>query len=310
MFCQQCGANLPKDASFCDQCGALVREEQPAGSEPVESVQPARGSQGKEEPTKTIYPEQPEKSETIKPTPEPTSHEEGSQKRSEPETGRTASPSDDEPSASDRKQSDTAPGSLLRDDNGGFTWIYEYSLWKNPTVIITLGKVLLLSAAIVALFVFFITLGEGASEAFLSAAKVLGITGGIMVLLLLIAYPVYSMVNGGKYIVVFEMDDRGIVHRQLQQQYHKNQVLGMLTAAVGLASGNPTVAGAGLLSATKSTQKSIFKNVRKIVVREGRHVIYLNDTNGFNQIYATPEDFPFIRDFILSRCTKAAVAEK
>ncbi len=309
MFCHQCGAKLPEDASFCDQCGALVREEQPAGSEPENSVQSARGSLGGEV-LAGKSPDQQKRPEPGEPTTEAPFPGKGSQRRSAAETARTASPPDDEPAASDPKGSDTTQGSLLRDDNGGYTWIYEYSLWKNPTVLITLGKVLLLSAVLVALFIFFITLGEGASEAFMAAAKVLGITGGIMAVLLLIAYPVYSIVNGGKYIVVFEMDDRGIVHRQLQQQYHKNQVLGMLTAAAGLASGSPTIAGAGLLSATKSTQKSTFRNVRKIVIRADRHVIYLNDANGFNQVYAESEQFPFIRDFIVSRCPKAAVSEK
>ena len=37
--------------------------------------------------------------------------------------------------------------------------------------------------------------------------------------LLLIAYPIYSMIYGGKYIVVFEMNDEGIKHRHIQKQY-------------------------------------------------------------------------------------------
>ncbi len=197
-------------------------------------------------------------------------------------------------------ESRPSPG-VVRAEDGVLRWVYEYSLWKNPVILITVWKVLLLSGGIMALFMFFISLEEGFAEAARLSLTVFAITAGVLTGLLLIAYPFYALVNGGKYCVLFEMDDKGVRHIQLAKQYKKAAVIGILTAMLGAASGNMTAAGAGLLGASKNMQVTTFAKVRLVSVRERRHVIYLNEPLGFNQVYAEPEDFAFVRDHILSR---------
>lgn len=194
---------------------------------------------------------------------------------------------------------------VIRTENGMLQWVYEYSLWKNPTVLFTVWKVLMFSCGFVAMLAFFVSLEEGIN-ALRIMLTVFGISGGTMTALLAIVYPLYCIVNGGKYCVLFEMNDESVKHIQMERSYEKARIIGMLTALAGAAAGNPSAAGAGILGAAKNVQTTRFKKVKLVSVKERRHVIYLNETANLNQIYADPADFAFVRDYILARVSGKA----
>ena len=194
--------------------------------------------------------------------------------------------------------------------DGIHRWIYEVNMWKNPTLAVTIWKVLLLAAMVPALLVFFISLEDGFSTALILFVRVLGITAGIVTVLLLLAYPLIALLNGGKYCVVFEMDDNGIRHIQMQKQYDRNRIFAMLVALSGIAGGNIQTAGAGLLAGSKKSSSSNFHNVKSITVHKKRHTIYVNENFSYNQVYTEADDFPFVSEFIISRCKKAKIAYK
>lgn len=193
---------------------------------------------------------------------------------------------------------------VTQNDNGDLFWMYELSMWKNPTLLITSWKVLMLVCGLLGMFVFFITLGEGFMEAVREALMIFGLIAGILTGLLVIAYPILSLTYKGKYCVLFEMNETGVKHTQLKDQFKKAQALGFLTALLGAATKSYSTAGAGLLAATKQSQQSTFANVKSVKIKEKRHVIYVNETLNRNQVYAEPEDFIFIRDYIVAHCPK------
>ena len=193
---------------------------------------------------------------------------------------------------------------VMQDDNGILRWVHEFSMWNNPTILITCWKVFMLVCGLLGVFMFFLTLRDGFIEAVRTALSVFGIVAVIFTGLLALAYPIVSLINGGKYCVMFEMDEKGVNHIQLKSQYKKAQAWGFLTALLGIAAGNYSVAGAGLLDATKQSHYSKFANVRSLKIRERRHVIHVNEALVRNHVYAGPEDFAFIRDFILQHCPK------
>jgi len=202
-----------------------------------------------------------------------------------------------------------APG-ITPGRDGVLRWVHEISLWKNPTVLITTAKVLLLAASVPALLVGLLALveGDGIGAALGSVAQVGGIVIGIVAVLLLIAYPLTAILQGGRYCVVFEMDERGVRHTQLRKQFERNQALAFVTVLAGIAAGSPQAAGAGLLAASRQSLHTAFAQVRKIRIDERRGVIHLAERLTRNQVYAAPEDFAFVRDFILARCPRAAVS--
>src|SRR5574344_1526725 len=83
------------------------------------------------------------------------------------------------------------------------SWIYEYNMWKNPGILFTTAKILLISAAAPALLIFFLSLDDGFLEALTMFGKIYGIIFGIVVGILFIAYPIICIMYGGKYIVLF-----------------------------------------------------------------------------------------------------------
>ena len=125
-----------------------------------------------------------------------------------------------------------------------------------------------------------------------------------MAILLIIAYVFVGFLYGGKYYVLFKMDDKGVNHIQLDKQYKKAQALGYLSALIGLSSGNLTTAGSGLMAATKQSLYTSFKKVKSIKVAKARNTIYVNETLSRNQVYVSNEDFDFVLEHILNNCPK------
>ncbi|HZJ83607.1 MAG TPA: hypothetical protein VFD57_07340 [Clostridia bacterium] len=196
----------------------------------------------------------------------------------------------------------------MKEEKGIYRWTYEMNMWTNPTIIITLAKVLLLGAAVPILFVTLLALFEQglgeAIEAFTAVSIPVVLIIGV---LFAIAYPIVGIINGGKYCVVFEMDEKGVKHIQMQKQFKKAQVLGMITALVGT---NPTTTGIGLLAASKSSSYSEFSKVKSIIAKKSRGLIYLNENLERNQVYVAKEDFDYVLDYLLNHCPKAKVRVK
>ena len=189
--------------------------------------------------------------------------------------------------------------------------MYEFSFWKNPVVLITAYKVLLIALAVPALLMFFLTLGDGMEEAFKILITMIGYGIVLMTVLLIVAYIVLGFMYGGKYYVLFKMDDNGVNHIQLDKQYKKAQALGYLTAMIGVTTGNLSAGGAGLLVASKPSLYTNFKKVKSIKISPRSNTIYINESLKRNQIYATKEDFPFVKEYILKNCPKnVRVVEK
>jgi ribosomal protein L40E len=194
--------------------------------------------------------------------------------------------------------------------DGTLHWVYELNFWKNPTILFTVWKVVLLAGLFPALLMFVLTLGEGFGPAVLLFGKVYGLIAGIFTALLLLAYPILALIYGGKYCVVFEMNHKGLHHTQMQKQFKKAQVLGLLAVLGGAAAGNPAVSGAGILAGSKQSMTTQFSKVNTIVIREKRQAIHLNEGLARNQVYADGTDFEIVRDHILAHCKEARIIWK
>lgn len=191
--------------------------------------------------------------------------------------------------------------------DGKYRWYYEYPMLLNPTILYTVWKVMMISALFPALVVFFSSLSEGFLKALLGLVSVLGITFGIMFVLSWLAYFILAACYGFKYIVLFTMDEQGVVHAQQNRQFKKAQAIGWLTAAAGIAQGKPGVVGTGLLVSSKQTLSSTFKNVNKIIGHRRLNTIKVNQLLAKNQVYVKKEDYDFVWEYITSRCPNAKI---
>lgn len=201
---------------------------------------------------------------------------------------------------------ETKKTSLLRDQKGKYHWIYELPMRKSFFLLFEVWRVLLLAAAIVGVFMLILGLIEGNGfKGALFSLEVPAICLGILLLLSLPAYWIVAKANNGKYTVLFEMDDEGIDHTQIKTD--KAAALDFLTILVGGAAHNPTTVGAGVLSATGGSLYSRFSNVRRIKADPKNNLIRVNGRLIRNMVYAEPEDFAFVLDYIVQRCPNAKV---
>ena len=187
--------------------------------------------------------------------------------------------------------------------DGVYRWIYEYNMLRNPTILFTVWKVLGIAFCVPLIMMicadFFhddLTL-EGLMNSLM-------MFGGLYLFFLILgtfAYLIVAARYGWKYMVLFEMDDEGITHIQMQKQFQKAEAVGWLTAMAGVVAGSAGTAGMGLLAATHDRLRTTFSLVKKMKVSRRWHVIKLNEVLNKNQIYAEDEDFDFILDYIKGR---------
>lgn len=191
--------------------------------------------------------------------------------------------------------------------DGKYRWVYEYSMLKNPTILFTVFKILAICACAPALITLLSSIGREGAGAFLVGVKVYGIALLIALPLTLIAYIILAAIYGWKYIVLFEMDDGGIVHIQQDKQFKKAQGIAWLTILAGVAAKSTGRVGQGVLVSGKNSQSSDFAAVKSVVGIRRRDTIKLNQPFAHNQIYVEKEDYDFVWEYITSRCTKAKI---
>lgn len=194
--------------------------------------------------------------------------------------------------------------------DGKYRWVYELSMLKNPMILMSVVKVLLISGCIVAGYVLILRLFSGGPVfSKMSDMDRMGVTvAGIAVIFcILIAYLVVAASKGYKYCVLFEMDEEGVVHRELPKSFRKTQALSLLTVMAGLAANRPGVAGAGLLAASKTSLASTFSQVKSVHVMRLFHTIKVSEPFAKNQVYAAEADFDFVLGYIREHVPEKAM---
>ncbi len=194
--------------------------------------------------------------------------------------------------------------------DGVYRWVYEFPMVKNPTILITVWKVLLVSCAICLVLVGVPLLFTDGPDSLLGLGKGFGAALLVLLPLSILGYLLVAATYGGKYMVLFEMDETKVRHIQMEKQVKKAQALGWLTVMAGLAAGSLGAAGAGLLSASKNTSTSVFADVRQVKANRAMHVIRVNQLLEHNQVYANDADFDFVLNYILDRVPAEAGGRK
>lgn len=194
--------------------------------------------------------------------------------------------------------------------DGFYRWVYEFSMLKNPTLLFTIWKVLGIAFGAVYLFIVLLTLTQthlDRVESTLNTTKVFVILALAFALIGVIAYLIVAASYGWKYMVLFEMTEEQVTHIQMPKQFERAEALGWLTA---MAAGRPSMMGAGLLAAARDRSVSEFRNVKSVKANRRRQVIHVNQTLDKNQIYALPEDYDFVFQYICEHIPETARIRK
>lgn len=182
--------------------------------------------------------------------------------------------------------------------DGKYRWLYPFDMLKNPVILFTVWRVLGMSFFLIYAF----TLCMSFFENGIDLKEFIDISKGFLLLSLffcglgVIAYLIVAKQYGLRYMVIFEMDEKGIIHRQMKSQFDKAKAIGWLTAAVG---GSLTAKGAGILAATRDSLSTDFDKVKKVKAVKRRSTIFVNAPLSHNQVYVKPEDYEFVLNYIL-----------
>ncbi len=198
------------------------------------------------------------------------------------------------------RQNPDRPSQIQEAPEGHFRWVYEVNLYRNPSILFLIWKLFLFIWLGISLFVFLISLrGRGPLELIKDFGGGALYVGLFLMALAGLAYYAYALYMKGRYTVLFEMDRKGIRHTQIPAQFDKAKKLGGVTALMGLATANPTVAGAGLIAGSRQSLYTNFKNVNAVKVIRKKNTIKLRSSLFIhNQVYTAPQDFDQVLAFI------------
>ena len=171
--------------------------------------------------------------------------------------------------------------------DGKYRWVYDVNLLTNPSVFITVIKVLLISVIITYAFVLGICLLDGnmSEESFLSLTKVFGIVAAVLLGLGIVGYIVYAIIVGGKYTVLFTLDDNELVHQEYGKTLEKARLIGELSMIAGAAGGSVRGTGTGLLAKRRTSMTTRLNRVRRVKPCRWMNMIKVNERWSRNRVY-------------------------
>ncbi len=191
--------------------------------------------------------------------------------------------------------------------DGTYRWVYEFHMLKNPVILFTVCKIF--AIIIAGIFLFILILGGGLpsdAEEWKDLLVPMALFFVFFMALIGVSYLILASMYGWKYIVLFEMNDEGIRHIQQPKQFTKAQGIAWLTAMAGVLTGNVGRVGQGMLVASKTESLTSFDRVKGIKVLRSLDTIKVNELLEHNQVYAEPEDFDFVLNYIEQRIPSTA----
>lgn len=102
--------------------------------------------------------------------------------------------------------------------DGVYRWFYPFDMLKNPNILFTVWNVEAIAVGATYLLVLLINLIGGSlydMEVFLNLTGVFAVLLLVFLVIGVIAYLILAKLWGWRYLVIFEMDEKGVLHKQM-----------------------------------------------------------------------------------------------
>src|SRR5665647_442569 len=169
---------------------------------------------------------------------------------------------------------------------GQLEWTISVPILRNSIILKQLGIAIGIPFGILLLFL-------------LSVQAFYGV--GLIAILFLLTYLFIRIVWGGNYEVGFELDKTGIRNYTMKKQARKNRIINTLAVVLGLFSGKPAVAGAGILAQSRQEVSMKWKNIKKVKYLPQKQAVLLK--GGFTEniaVFCTQMNYAEVEAFIKS----------
>ncbi|MGI1660177.1 MAG: hypothetical protein ACRKFN_14650 [Desulfitobacterium sp.] len=170
------------------------------------------------------------------------------------------------------------------------SWQSSVPIFKTGVIVKQLGFAVGIPFGLIALF---IGLTSGKSNDTIYA---LGLVGA----LLFLSWIFVLLVYGGRYQVEFVLDEKVVLCRTQPKQHRINRTINTLTVMLGLLSGKPSVAGAGMLAESRQEVFLQWQRISK-VKRDPRRQIIILWSGRMEQIalFCTRDNYLQVEQFVL-----------
>lgn len=168
-------------------------------------------------------------------------------------------------------------------------WNIPVSIFRNTVILKQLGLAIGIPFG---LLIVILVLVSGKSVYTLYA---LGLIGALMFLTCLFIMIVY----GGKYETEFVLNDKGALCQTQAKQAKKNRIINALTVVLGLLSGKPAVAGAGILAQSRQQIFIQWSRVTRVKYKPQTYTILIR--GGWIEniaLFCTRENYPDAVQFV------------
>lgn len=195
--------------------------------------------------------------------------------------------------------------------DGKYRWTYESSMWKDPTRFLFFLKVFNGIGISMWFIISIIRLCNGMDwEDFGDMLPILLYMMIGMSVLVIITYLIISIINAGKYVMLFEMDEQGVksttagAKRKSAQQntwldkWKEQWIASLLDVSLPQYG----IDGPGSCG---EIMTSTFADIRHLKVNRRYSHVQIGRLFSINRIYARPEDLDFVYEYIRSHSPKA-----
>lgn len=172
------------------------------------------------------------------------------------------------------------------------TWKINVPIFRNAIILKQLGIAVGIPFSLVSL-VIGITSGRSVYTLY-----GLGLVGALLLFTWLFIMIVYK----GNYEAEFVLDNKGVLCRTLAEQTVKNRAINSLTVILGLFSGIPAAAGAGILAQSRQEVLIRWSSITKIIYKPKNHVILLR--GGWMEnvaLFCTEENYALVENIVVSQ---------
>ncbi len=178
-------------------------------------------------------------------------------------------------------------------------WQISVPIFKNSLILRQLGLAIGIPFGILILILAIVSLHEPEARYGLYLLAALFLLTALFI----------AVVYRGKYDVEYRLDGKGIHARTQNKQAKKNRVVNLTAIALGLASGKPGTAGAGILAAAKQAQYQSWEGIDKIDTNPGNHIIRVRGGVGqWIVLFCKEANYRAVEQFVRDMIEKAAAS--
>ncbi len=135
-------------------------------------------------------------------------------------------------------------------------WVTSVPIFRNRIILKQLGVAIGIPFGLIILFLLLSSDEDQRIYAFYGV--------GLIILTLVLTYVFIQLLYRGNYEVGFVVDEKGILCYTQQKQSRQNKFINGIAMVMGLLSGKPAVAGAGILAQSKQKVMIQWKALKKV----------------------------------------------